>query len=93
MGKKICGQCGDMLPFSAFSEGDAKYGLRWACKPCRSSGFTRKQLEKKIELFPNLYVDCDNCDYINTRTKDFRSIYKPRELRTHCKRCGHKLEE
>lgn len=41
------------------------------CKKCRSLKLTRKFLEKRIETFPHLYIDCDICDHIyNKRRKE-----------------------
>lgn len=48
------------------------------CKDCRSKIVGRAALEKKLELFPHLYVECSNdeCDHIYNKCHEA------------CRRCG-----
>jgi RecJ-like exonuclease len=40
------------------------------CKKCRSKKLNRKYIERKAELFPSLYLDCDVCDHIYNKRHD-----------------------
>lgn len=50
------------------------------CKECLNYINSRRRLEKKRDIFPDKFWDCDNCDHIV-------SI-----LRTLCNKCGFRRE-
>lgn len=75
--QRQCGICFDIKPFDKFTfYGIKKDKPRSYCKICRSSMVNRSILEKKIVIYPHLYIDCNNCDHI------YRKIYKE------CNKCG-----
>jgi RNase P subunit RPR2 len=63
-----------------YLKGDSCY-YRPYCKECHKAITSRKRLEKKRDLFPNSFWDCDNCDHIVSVQKDtcdkcgFRRFY------------------
>ena len=76
--QRQCGICFAIMPFDNFTMYGAKKNKpRSYCKKCRSSIVNRSILEKKIIIYPYLYIDCDNCDHI------YRKINKK------CNKCGY----
>ena len=64
--RKPCSNCKEIFPNRMFSLVDGLGSrLRSHCKKCRSRIIGRKQKEKRAELYPTLYWDCDTCDNIN----------------------------
>lgn len=61
--ERQCGNCFDVKPFDAFTL--EKNGRpKTNCNECRSKIISRKVLENKLVMFPNLYKECDKCDHI-----------------------------
>jgi len=83
-GMKECGNCNEVLPLDRFSftspRKGHKKGYRSACKKCRSKQVHQKVMERKLEMFPNIYIQCTNesCNYIWDRGRD-----------KWCPKCGH----
>lgn len=84
--RKECGCCHKVLSLAKFSKTSyspnlGKFtvvGYRTFCNKCRSENSLRYQLEKKIERYPYLYVDCEN--------NDCNWIFNKRCLK--CPKCG-----
>lgn len=68
---KICKCCLDLKPNKNFSiVGTRRDGSKirhvW-CRVCKSRYDSRKQLEEKLEKYPDRYVECEVCDHIFAR--------------------------
>lgn len=77
-GRKECGACHGVFLVKMFSKQSGikkgkryNYGPRTDCKKCRSISSQRYQLEKKIQNYPNQYIDCENeeCNWIFRRVR------------------------
>jgi len=84
---KVCTNCGILgqvdkdfsRTFGLRTKRQPKNKSDWhsRCKKCRSAIITRAYLEKKLALFPYLYIECDNCDHIYNK------------CHSSCKKCGN----
>lgn len=76
---KECGCCHIIFHISLFSKTSNtrnrikghKVGYRTNCKKCRSDQSYRYQMTKKIEAYPELYLDCENeeCNWIFSKRR------------------------
>ena len=71
--ERVCADCGELKPFSAYSPNgrariDGSIIPRSNCKKCRSKKICYQEMEKKLVANPDMYLECDDCGIIQTRT-------------------------
>ena len=77
---KVCNNCGENKLVKEFPMSGNSYMSypRNVCKKCYCEIVYNKYTEKMIRLYPDKYIDCDNCDRIYAKSR-----YK-------CPKCGEK---
>jgi hypothetical protein len=73
MENRYCGNCFNNKPldnFSLESPSNPKKGYRRICKPCVSEIEARRIAERKLDMFPSSFWECDNCDHITSIKKE-----------------------
>jgi hypothetical protein len=88
--EKECGNCFVIKPLKEFHKtsyikykGQASQ-YRSACRPCRSEQAMSTFMQKRLESFPTLYWECDECDKMSHRRLDkcfHCGETKPKELK------------
>lgn len=77
-----CGNCREILPFSAFSLDKVNYRNKpmpkTCCKVCKAEMGRAYRNAKKLRLEPYRYIQCDNDDCLNVYNKKL----------SHCPKCG-----
>lgn len=69
--KKQCRNCFEFKSLDEFSLTKYENLFRTQCKKCRTEIETRRIMQKKKELFPNAYWECEFCDRIISNIKNF----------------------
>lgn len=72
--KRECGNCREVKPFDDFGFTPKGYP-RTNCRPCASKLAYNCQQEKRLKLFPHIYMQCDDCLH----------IYNPKRVDHICK--------
>lgn len=83
----VCRDCGETKHIDLMKKSGNKVGFKCQniCKKCNSIRSLNSIYEKKLALFPNLYVQCDNDDCM--------LICKKKIGITSCPKCGSKFCE
>ena len=90
--ERECSNCREIKPFKDFSKTMLGYP-RPVCKTCRSLINFRKEMEKKLEMYPHLYNECQNeqCNYIWKKEIRCLKTNSIKSRRDRCIKCGTKV--